>query len=415
MKKTILMVDGYSSGNFLPPMFREKGFDCVHVQSTPEIFPVLKPSFVPTDYVANFPFDGNVNTLVNKLKDFSIFAVLPGTETGVPLADHLSEVLGLPTNGSEKSAARRNKYEMIENARRCDLPVARQMRSDSPGAISQWKEDSGFDRIVVKPLESAGTDHVAVCRTPEEIAAAVSAIVGKTNMLGLMNDAVLAQEFLAGTEYFVNSVSRDGHHHITDIWKHRKRPLNGKDFVYDRAELCPLNGAVETPVHQYALKTLDAFGIQYGPTHTEIMVTTDGPRLIELGTRIQGMSLPTLNQACIGYGPLDLTVDSYVDSSSFATKASAPYALKKHALRVNLISHRSGKLKGFPGDEPIRALPSFFYLRWIKAPGMQIGPTVDYFTVPGFVALAHEDPAQLESDYAQVREWEEQEKVLAYE
>jgi hypothetical protein len=43
--------------------------------------------------------------------------VIPGAETGVELADQLSSRLGLRTNGTAKSIARRNKYYMGETVR----------------------------------------------------------------------------------------------------------------------------------------------------------------------------------------------------------------------------------------------------------------------------------------------------------
>ncbi len=43
---------------------------------------------------------------------------MAGTETGVELADQLSELLGLRSNGTSLSEERRNKYAMGEAVRR---------------------------------------------------------------------------------------------------------------------------------------------------------------------------------------------------------------------------------------------------------------------------------------------------------
>lgn len=48
---------------------------------------------------------------------FPILAVIPGAETGVELADQLSSRLGLRSNGTSQSIARRNKYYMGETVR----------------------------------------------------------------------------------------------------------------------------------------------------------------------------------------------------------------------------------------------------------------------------------------------------------
>ena len=43
------------------------------------------------------------------------------------------------------------------------------------------------------------------------------------NGLGQLNDGALCQEFLSGTEFVVDGVSRDGVYKITAIWEYDKR------------------------------------------------------------------------------------------------------------------------------------------------------------------------------------------------
>lgn len=79
---------------------------------------------------------------------------------------------------------------------------------------------------------AAGTDDVFLCCTREEAATAFTRINGKRNGLGLVNDGALVQEFLAGKEYVIDKVSRDGEHKLVAIWEYDKRPVNGANFVY---------------------------------------------------------------------------------------------------------------------------------------------------------------------------------------
>ena len=71
------------------------------------------------------------------------------------------------------------------------------------------KSSGGF-KCVVKPNESAGTDSVFLCNTPEEVLTAFTAIHNHSNGLGHTNDGALCQEFLSGTEFVIDGVSRDG-------------------------------------------------------------------------------------------------------------------------------------------------------------------------------------------------------------
>ena len=73
-------------------------------------------------------------------------------------------------------------------------------------------------KAVVKPVEGAGSDGVSICNARDEVRAAYRAFEGTKNVLGLDNYEVLLQEFLAGTEYVVDTVSLDGLHKVVAIW-----------------------------------------------------------------------------------------------------------------------------------------------------------------------------------------------------
>lgn len=54
---------------------------------------------------------------------------------------------------------------------------------------------------------------------------------------GSVSNAVLVQEWIEGVEYAVDTVSRDGEHKVTAMWRYDKRPVNGGPFVYFCTEL----------------------------------------------------------------------------------------------------------------------------------------------------------------------------------
>ena len=71
-----------------------------------------------------------------------------------------------------------------------------------------------------------------LCETLEEAVKAFGDIHNHTNGLGDLNDGALVQEFLTGTEFVVDGVSRDGVYKITAVWEYDKRSINGANFVY---------------------------------------------------------------------------------------------------------------------------------------------------------------------------------------
>ncbi|CAN0568388.1 unnamed protein product, partial [Laminaria digitata] len=47
------------------------------------------------------------------------------------------------------------------------------------------------------------------------------------NGIGGVNEGALVQEYLDGTEYVVDTVSRGGVHRLCAIWEYDKRSVNG--------------------------------------------------------------------------------------------------------------------------------------------------------------------------------------------
>merc|ERR1712137_1396248 len=167
---------------------------------------------------------------------YEIVACLAGAECGVEVGEALAESLGLRGNGTELSAARRNKYLMGERVRECGLRAVKQMK----GSASSWDEIEAFlDKeapvpfmMVVKPLDSCGSDGVYKCCSKDEVKTACDAIVGHCNATGSFNSEVLVQEYLSGIEYVVDSVSQNGNHKVVAVWEYDKRAANGAPFVY---------------------------------------------------------------------------------------------------------------------------------------------------------------------------------------
>ncbi len=129
------------------------------------------------------------------------------------------DLQGLRSNGETGSLARRNKFFMGEKVRDAGVRAVQQCLCTSVAEMLLFLEGlprdaEGRQRSVVKPVQSAGTDDVFLCTTVEEAVTAFTRILGKINGLGLLNDAVLVQEFLQGKEYVIDKVSRDGVHKV---------------------------------------------------------------------------------------------------------------------------------------------------------------------------------------------------------
>ncbi|MFJ8591184.1 ATP-grasp domain-containing protein [Streptomyces sp. NPDC093598] len=399
-----VLVDAYTTGNHLPPAFAKLGVDVVHVQSTPELMTSMRlPDF--SAYRAVIPYGSPAETAA-RLAEYAPVCVVAGQEPGVPLADELSERLGLPGNGTALSAARRDKYEMIEALRRAGVRCADQIKSASAEELVSWAEERGSYPVVVKPLSSAATDGVAICRNAEEVRKAAEAVLGTVNIFGEHNDEVLIQSFLDGEEYMVDFVSYAGERYACCIWQYHKK-LKGTHRIYDRDSITPPGTSPATEIIPYMHEALDALGIQYGPTHAEVIVTPEGPVLVEVGARLSGGLLPDFHDICLGANQADVTALACTRPEDFLDRyAGRTYAKLTEATWILLATDLDGVVDGIDQDvvAEIEALESVHTFVPKLAPGKRIRPTVDLYTATAAVHLHNRSAEALERDAARIQQ-----------
>jgi biotin carboxylase len=392
------IVDAYGAGRLLPDALHTRGVDVVHVRSQ---FPDTRLAYRPEDFSVDIEHVGDLADTVRTLRGHGVTEVVAAAESGVLLADELSAALGVPGNDIARSHARRDKAAMQQAVREAGLAAATDLASASLDEITEWVHAQGWP-VVLKPVQSAGTDNVFICRTPEEVPAAHAAIMSSANRYGQHNTVVLAQQFLSGAEHYVNTVSRDGVHRVVEVWRYHKRLVDWHS-VYDYEDLLALDEPGVPQLTHYVRAVLDALGIRNGAAHTEVMLTPDGPMLIECGARLGGGQMPELLTRCVGADQVNSLAYAIADPESFVAEADAPYLLKNRLRCVNLISPRAGRVPDENGWEAIRRLPSFAHMVVNLPAGSGLSRTIDMATCPGTVYLTADDAASVEADYRALR------------
>merc|ERR1719499_1227886 len=161
---------------------------------------------------------------------------------------------------------------------------------------------------------------------------------------------------------------------------------------------------------KYILGVLSALKLDNGPTHGEVMMTMDGPCLVEMNCRSHGWDgawVPLARKLTGGYAQPECAVDSHTDAAAFAKLPSIyPSPFKAAGQNVMLVSFFAGTVRATPGYEKMRMMPSFVALQTGVTVGTKVELTVDLFTAVGVLVLANTDKRQLEADLAEVRKME---------
>jgi biotin carboxylase len=120
-------------------------------------------------------------------------------------------------------------------------------------------------------------------------------------------DGLLVEEFLAGREVSVEAMSGDGRHRLLAITA--KSTTGAPNFVETGHQL-PVS--LPEPEHQELWQvvdaTLTAARHRFGVTHTEVMLTDAGPRLIESHGRPGGDRIGDLIRLATGVEVIEQTI-----------------------------------------------------------------------------------------------------------
>jgi len=415
-QKAVVLVDGFAtSGRVLASRFLMQGISCVEVLSH-EVFPekYLKKNHAE-DYLQDplftdkIVYSGDMDAVVRKLDNYTVIGIIPGSEMGVPFADALSERMGIFSNGTALSGARRNKYQMQCALQDAGVPTKQFICTKNEDDVIAWFRAGTFLEVVIKPMSSASTEGVMFCSTEEEILAAFRDLIGTVNHLGDQNTEVLAEERLYGTEFGVNTVSWNGKHRLAELWQYKKVKVEGVGNVYDCTRLHDWPDGQLMSLIRYAFDALDALGIRYGAAHTEIMLTEKGPLLVESGARVMGGTIPPdLIISCAGQCQVDLVVEAYSRPEQFVAAVDTPYHLKCHMIRKHLIARQEGTPEGeVSAIEMLARLKSCARGDFVNLlSDWYVHRTVDMMTSPAKVFLVHKDPQVILEDYRSIREFE---------
>lgn len=402
-----VIVDPYSTGKYIAPALLSRGYRCIYIQSSKKLPHHITASARQEDFIAHLIYDNNLESILEQLSHYRIKLCLPGSESGVELADRLTERLKLPSNGTALSKARRDKFLMAEAARKNGLNTAQHFKSAKQEEILGWVQTFNHYPVVLKPLKSASGDNVYICHSVEEAKYAFGKISKATDLFGEHNTEVLAQSYIPGDEYIINTVSYAGQHCTAEIWQVERVP---QTTVYDKCTLVTPDNERYDALQKYTFKVLDALQIHYGAATTELKFNREGPILIECGSRLMGGTELSFSNDYFGYTQLSLMLEAYFEPLRFLQRSSSMLDGKsKYGMGVLLISNTEGELQAdIDLAQELSGLKTLHCFEVdIFKKGQRLHKTVDLLTCPGTIYLMGNDKEEVLNDYQNIRQLEQ--------
>jgi biotin carboxylase len=314
-------------------------------------------------------------------------ALLTFSEFYVSAVAEVAATLGFPALAPHTAATCRNKYL----TRRC-LQAA---GLATPGfwlvsAEREARRVAGHVAYpcIVKPPADSSSHGVRLVHNRNELLSHYRALsVCKENVRGQRLDGrVLIETLLDGPEFSVETFTRPGGHTevigVTD--KHLGTPPHFVEIGHDFPSAA--TDEVKNGLAIAVRKALEAVGFNFGPAHTEIRWTCDGPAVVEINPRLAGGMIPEL--VCYATGIdllgawLSLALNEPIDlTPRWDATASIRF----------LIADRLGTILRVTGVDETRALPMIRDVSIGRGSGAAVRPAEDAYDRLGFVIAAGAD------------------------
>jgi biotin carboxylase len=200
----------------------------------------------------------------------------------------VAKELGLISISPETSIKATNKYEMRKAFEINDVPIPKFFKVKDLIEYSETLEKMD-GKVIVKPVDNSGSRGITLLESRNEL------IVNKVFQFAMINSLsndVLVEEYMNGPEVSVESITINGESFVLAITD--KITTGAPHFVeLGHSEPSLLSKKIQEQIKEITIKAIKALEIVNGPSHTEIIVTSSGPKIVELGARMGGDNITT--------------------------------------------------------------------------------------------------------------------------
>lgn len=302
--------------------------------------------------------------------------------------------LGIPFTSAAGVRRSRNKAACHRRLAESGLPAPLHTTVGDRGGLTAAAERIGYP-LVIKPASGTGSLGCTVVHEPYELDAAWSRLqtalaAVEPSMRAAYCPEVIVEEHLAGALLSVEiAATRDGHLPLGIL--ERKR---GADETVELGSLAParLDPATRDQVVDFAGQALTALELDLGVFHLEMILTRDGPRLIDPNLRMIG-------------GPGALLIGGTWDFDAYRTLLAVHlgWRVEPHGLEpvrygtTHLLAPAAGGVWRSKDPSWLDDVPEVSAWRVRVPAGAEVRPITSGFEYLGFV-LVHAETRQASVD-----------------
>lgn len=351
---------------------KEMGLDVIVVDMNPEAigFSILG---VKKEIISTI----DVSAIIEAAQRHQIDGIMTlATDMPMRSVAAVADQMGLVGIDEETALKATNKAEMRKALQEANVPIPEFFIVSNEVEYKEAVEK--FDvPFIVKPADSSGSRGIfeVIDITDKELVKKAYEYCKPYSKVG----DVVVEEYMKGPEVSVETLTINGVCHVIQI---TDKLTTGAPHYVEMGHSQPTKHSEEVAIRiaEVAKAANKAIGIKNGPSHTEIIVTSQGPKIVELGARLGGDNITThlvplstginMVEACI-----KIALGEMPDITAKCNKGSAIRYFQQHA----------GVIKSIDGIEDARNISGIQQISIVHGIGERIGEIDSSGARMGFV------------------------------
>ena len=229
----------------------------------------------------------DIDGVVNVAKSFKPDGIMT-LATDMPMRSIAAacEALNLPGISMDTAIKSTDKGEMIKAFEKNNVEHPWYKIAYNEEDFNNIKNEITFP-CIMKPTDNSGSRGVVLANSLEELEESYSYTKEEAR-----KGAVIIEEYMRGNEVSVEIITIDGNPHILAVTD--KLTTGAPHFVeMGHSQQSQLGDENVNKIKDLAKRAVKSVGIINGPAHVEIMLTENGPKMVELGARMGGDCITT--------------------------------------------------------------------------------------------------------------------------
>lgn len=242
-----------------------------------------------------------------------------GSDLATVTVNYIAANLGLIGNSMHTTEVTTNKWEMRKTLSMHGLPCPRFVQPNSDNKSVKI----GFEYpAIVKPTDRSGSRGVTMVTNNTELVDAIARARSES-----FRGEVIIEEFVEGKEISVEMITWKGKHYslaMTD------KVTTGAPYFIETQQHQPsaLDQEIKRRCVEIVEKALTCLGVNYGASHSELLITQSGNiYIVEIGARMGGDCIGShLVRLSTGYDFVKGVIDISLDRFDGVSKPDSNYA-----------------------------------------------------------------------------------------